>query len=275
MKPGLGALSIGVGCCAMMLAGHAAAAATLGGTVSMGAGLGLCRDDRLVPLDTAQDSFALSGAASCGGGSVSADVKGDAATASIGLRASAVGNGSGSSQTAASVQFRDRWDITAAPGTGFGSVTVPVTLHLDGSISPSAVFHPGFGRFLDYNLSFGQPNSFNVFSAVGSVSAVGTFSQTFTGSVVLPYGAGQPLQADVILSLSVPGLLEGNVDFYNSASVSVLLPTGYVVRNSSGLQLFAAPVPEPATLPMLACGLAVILGLSGARSIRSGQLQLA
>ena len=35
------------------------------------------------------------------------------------------------------------------------------------------------------------------------------------------------------------------------------------------------PVPEPATLPMMACGLAVILGLSGARSIRSGWLRLA
>jgi hypothetical protein len=262
MKSARNLLSVGGACCVMLLSGQAAALATLGGAVSVGSGQGACRDDRSVPQNTSQDFFALGGATACAGGSASADVKGDAASASIGLKTSASGNGAGSSQTAASVAFRDFWDITVAPGTASGPITIPVTLQFDGSISPGAVFNPGFGRFLDYSLNLGQPFSFNVFSATGSLTAVGNYSQSFSGTVVLPYSAGRPLRAVIDLSLSVPGLIEGTVDFYNTASVSVQLPAGYVVRNSSGTQLFAAPVPEPTSLMMMASGLALLLGCS-------------
>lgn len=262
MKSSRNLLSVGVACCAMMLSGQAAAVATIGGAVSMGSGQGACRDDRIVSQNTSQDAFALSGATACAGGSASADVKGDAASASIGLKTSASGSGTGSSQTAASVAFRDFWDITVAPGTASGPIIIPVTLQFDGSISPGAVFNPGFGRFMDYSFNFGQPFSFNVFSATGSLTAVGNYSQSFSGTVALPYSAGRPLRAVIDLSMSVPGLLDGTIDFYNTASVSVQLPAGYVVRNSSGTQLFAAPVPEPTSLMMMASGLALLLGRS-------------
>ncbi|WP_150123853.1 PEP-CTERM sorting domain-containing protein [Methyloversatilis sp. RAC08] len=250
---------------ALLMAGNAAAVATTGGAVSMNSGQGSCSDSRIIPQSTAQDVFVLGGATACAGGSASADIKGDAASASIGLKASASGSAGGSSQTAASVSLRDFWDISVAAGTPSGSITIPVTLQLDGSISPGAVFNPGFGRFLDYSLNFGQPFSFNVFQATGRLTTVGNYSQSFSGSIVLPYSAGRPLRAVVELSMSVPGLLEGSIDFYNTASVSLQLPAGYVVTNSSGTQLFAAPVPEPASIMMMMSGLALVAGLSRAR----------
>jgi hypothetical protein len=262
MNPARSLILLGFACGATLMAGHAAATATIGGAVSMNSGQGSCSDNRIIPQSTQQDSFALSGATACAGGSAGASVKGDAASASIGLKASASGTADGSSQTAASVSFRDFWDISVAPGTPSGSITIPVTLQLDGSISPGAVFNPGFGRFLDYSLNFGQPFSFNVFQATGRLTTVGSYNQSFSGSVVLPYSAGRPIRAVIELSMSVPGLLEGSVDFYNTASVSLQLPAGYVVSNSSGTQLFAAPVPEPASIMMMMSGLALVAGLS-------------
>lgn len=99
------------------------------------------------------------------------------------------------------MRLLDFWDISVAPGTASGPITVPVTLQFDGSILPGAVFNPVFGRFMDYSFHFGEPFSFNVFTATGSLTAAGNYSQTFSGNVVLPYSVGQPLTAIIDLSM--------------------------------------------------------------------------
>lgn len=243
---------------ALVSALPAGATATLGGTVSVNAGSGTCFDSGQVPGNTLQDSFHLLRTTACSGGSASAELRGSAATASIGLLATSSGNGQGSSQAAAQVQFADQWQIAVPAGTPWGPISLPVALHLDGSVTGAAIFHPAFGRFIDYNLNVGEPFSLNVFSATGSITATGSFSQTFSGVVTWQY-AGQPLRASVEMSLFVPGLLEGAVDFYNTASVSMSLPAGYAATTSSGLPLSFAPVPEPSRAALTAAGLLLLL----------------
>jgi hypothetical protein len=240
---------------------QAMATASIGGVISVVASSGVCGDSALVPGNTAQDTFLLSGNAACNGEFALVDLRGDAASASVGLLASASGNGFGSSQAAAQVSFTDHWLLTPPVGTAPGtSINIPVSLSLDGDISAGAVFHPGFGRFLDYNLKisdlYGPLSPGGLFSAIGSISATGPYSQTFNGSVNFFYfgGTSLPMTAVVELSLSVPGLLEGTIDFYNTASVSIDLPPGFTATTSSGVPLDVADVPLP-TAPALFAGL--------------------
>jgi hypothetical protein len=258
------------GCLALLpmgalMTGEAAATASLGGVVSALAGSGVCNDTKSVPLNTPQDTFALGAATTCSSGSASADIHGEAATASIGLRATSVGNGFGSSQAVALVGLHDYWLFSVPAGIAANtSIKIPVTIKLDGSISPGAVFDPAFGRFLDYNLTISDHYSplspTGQFAAIGNVSASGVFSKTFTGNVDFRYfGPGSlPMRADIELSLNIVSLLEGSVNFYNTASVSLGLPAGFSVTTSSGLPLVFAPVPEPATYAMLLTGLGLL-----------------
>jgi hypothetical protein len=208
---------------AVFACNHASATAMLGGVVSMVAGSGTCHYNKLVPLDTRQDTFALSGATSCSGGSTSVDLHGEAATGTVGLRATSSGNGLGSSQAAAQVYFSDLWQISVPTGAAVGTYTIPVSLTLEGSISPAALSH--FNRFMDYNLSirdlYSGLSTNAVFEANGSITSTGVFSQTFSGNIDFRYfgpGSALPMTAEVIASLFLPGLDEGVVDFYNTAS---------------------------------------------------------
>jgi hypothetical protein len=246
---------------------HASAAATLGGVVSMVAGSGTCNYSKLVPLDTPQDTFVLSGATGCSGGSSSVDLHGDAATGTVGLRATSSGNGLGSSQASAQVYYSDHWLISVPMGTAVGTYTIPVSLTLEGNISPGAL--SGFNRFMDYNLSIRDlyaglsPNT--LFQANGSISSTGAFTQTFSGNVDFRYfgpGSALPMTAEVIASLVLPGLNEGVVDFYNTASISMDLPSGFSVTTSSGLPLVFAPaVPVPPAAYLLGSALIGLLGM--------------
>ena len=56
---------LAVVCLATLFGSEAAASAALGGVVSVLAGSGSCNDSKLVPGNTLQDTFALSGAAAC------------------------------------------------------------------------------------------------------------------------------------------------------------------------------------------------------------------
>lgn len=246
-----------LGCLAWCAAGPAAAIAYMGGVVSATAGSGTCSGGLLVPLNTAQDSFALDRGASCAGGSASAKLRGDAATASVGLLALSSGNGFGSSQVAAQVYLTDAWQIAVPAGTPRGPINLPVTLHLDGLVSAAAQYHPSFGRYLDYALTIGQQYTSNVFSAYGQVKSAGAFAQSFSGMVSMQY-QGAPLTMSIELSLFLPGLLEGSVDFYNTASISMALPAGFSASTSSGLPLVFAPVPEPGGAALLSAGLCVL-----------------
>jgi hypothetical protein len=243
--------------CALTFSGPAAATATLGGVVSLVGGAGGCNISASVPLNTLQDNFLLSRATGCAGTTSAAQLRGSAATASVGMRASSSGNGLGSSQVAAQVSLTDQWQITVPVGTPVGPITLPVSLHLEGSITPAALYAAQFGRFLDYTMNIGLPFSFNALSANGAISTAGAFAQTFNGTVTWQY-TGQPLRAAIELSLFMPGLNEGVLDFYNSAAASVQLPAGYVATTSSGLPLLFAPVPEPSPVALLVVGLVAV-----------------
>ena len=200
---------------------------------------------------TAQDTFALSAVTACNGGSASADARGDAATASVGLRGTSSGNGVGSSQAGGLVQFTDHWLLTPPVGTGTGTIiNIPVTITLEGSVSAGAVFDAAFGRFLDYDLTisdkYGPLNPGGSFAALGRISASGVFSQTFSGSVDF-YNSGStalPMTAVVSMNLFLVSLQEGTVDFFDTASISMVLPSGFSATTSSGLPLVFAPVPS-------------------------------
>jgi len=264
LAPGVCLLAI------LPFADEANAAAFIGGTISSYAGTGACSDPKFVSNGTAQDTFVLNSAAACGGGSASGAIRGDAASASVGLFATSSGNGFGSSGVAGQVAFTDKWLLTVPVGTSVGYFNVPVSLKLDGSVSPGAVDDASFGRFLDYNLTISDlynplaPG--NSFSALGKITTPGNFALTFDGSVNLYYwGPGSlPTTALVEMSLFLPALFEGTVDFYNTASITLDLPAGYSATTSSGLPLNFASVPvdppsgvpEPVTLALFSAGLA-------------------
>lgn len=260
-RPFLGAVIAGL---FTLTAGNASATANLGGTLSVVARGGACSDTKQVPATTLQDTFLLSGAAACSGEFASVDMYGDAATASVGLRGTALGNGSGSSSVAAMISFTDHWLLTPPAGIAPGLISIPVSLTIEGSVSPGAAFNPSFGRFLDYGLSIRDYWSGAVagsfLSAGGSVVANGNFSQTFGGNVNFRYfGPGSlPMTAEVAMNLFIPALQEGTVDFYNTSAISMTLPAGFSVTTSSGTPLVFAPVPEPAVNATMLAGLALV-----------------
>lgn len=261
-------------CSTLTLAGPAAATASIGGAISLVGGAGLCNVSALVPQDTVQDNFLLSRTTACAGTNSEAQLRGSAATGSIGLRAASSGNGLGSSQVAAQVRLADIWQISVPAGTPLGTINLPLSLHLEGDISQTALYAPQFGRFLDYNLNIGPPFSLNLLSASGRINTTGAYSQTFSGTIAWQY-TGQPLQAAVDLSMALFGLNEGVLDFYNSAAASIQLPAGYSATTSSGLPLVFAPVPEPAPALMLAAGLAAVLLLTARRGAKAWSPQAA
>lgn len=253
---------------AVLACNQASATATLGGVVSLVGGSGACNFSKLIPLNTQQDTFMLSGATGCLGSSSSVDLQGDAATGTVGLRATSSGNGLGSSQAAAQVYFSDHWLLSVPTGTAVGTYTIPVSLTLEGSISAGALSGFQFNRFMDYNLSirdfYAGVSSTTLFSTSGSITSTGTFTQTFSGNVNFRYfgpGSGLPMTAEVIASLFLPGLNEGIVDFYNTASISMILPPGFSATTSSGLPLVFTPVPIPSAAYLFGSGLLGLLGM--------------
>jgi hypothetical protein len=144
---------------------------------------------------------------------------------------------------------------------------IPVTLSLDGEVAPGSIHAPGVGRFLDYNLAIsdksGLADPLQLFRADGQVGLTGSFAQTWAGILALyNYNAtALPMTAVVELGLFVPNLLQGSVDFFNTASVSLQLPPGFTARTSSGLPLVfdpVLPVSAPGTIGLAALGLLAI-----------------
>lgn len=249
-----------IGC---VVAGSAGATAQIGGGIgtSFTGGFGSCNRSQRVPLDTAQDSFALSLAASCDGGAASASgaLRGDAVSRSVGMQLAAAG----SSSAAAEVRFFDTWLLTVAPGTLPGMFTMPVSFTLDGSVTPGAFARLG-GIFLGYSFSTrdiysGLPSS--SYAVAGNILSTGSFVQTFAGTVDFRYlGVGSSLQptAEVEMILRAPQIEFGALDFFNSATASLVLPAGWSATTASGLALslpVAPAVPEPSSLALMLLGL--------------------
>lgn len=246
-------------------AGLAHATAQLGGALSLGVNGG-CRFDALVPLTTLQDTFVLAGATpslpGCGGLSVSGALRGDAASPAVGLKIVASGP---NTPAAAQVSLVDEWIITPPAGTAAGPVLFPVILTLDGLVAPGSVFQAATGRFLDYTLAISDKynglDPLYKFRTDSQITTTGPASLSFSGTVAIRnYNtAAIPMTAVVQLGLSVPNLLAGTVDVFNTASLTMTLPPGFTAVTSSGLPLrFATPVPEPGTNALWALGLFAI-----------------
>lgn len=263
-----------------LLAGPAAATASLGGVVTALSGLGQCHDTHIVPGTTLQDTLNLSAATACQGGSAGGTVYGDAATGAVGMSGYAIGSSPvpGSSQVAAQVQYMDHWLISVPAGTAPGTISLPVVLTLEGTISAGAL--SGFNRFLDYSINlrdlYGAPIPDPPFSAIlsstGSVTATGAFSSVVSGNVNFNYygpGSALPMTAEVSITMGYPGLNEGTLDFSNTASIAMILPPGFSATTSSGIPLdFTSAVPEPATVTMLLAGLAFMAAGSRRRKFQ-------
>ena len=242
---------------ALVIGGEAHATAFIGGVISttFAEGLGSCNKSKLIPLDTRQDTFSLSLAATCTTSAASGDLRGDAATGSVGMRLST----SNLALAAAEVSFIDSWVLTVAPGTPSGTYTLPFSFTVEGTVSPGSIGR--LNRFVDYVLSArnvysGLPSG--SFAVNGSVTSVGAFSQTFSGTVDFQYttvGRPLPLTAEISLILFAPQIEKGTLDFFNTASASIDLPEGWSAATSSGLPLVFAPVPEPISSTMMLLGL--------------------
>jgi hypothetical protein len=246
-----------------------ATATTISGVAGAIASSGACNDTKQVQANTSaavRDTLELHAATSCNGQSASVDLRGDSATATIGIKASANGTSTGSSQAAGEVALHDTWVFTVAPGHAPQTfISIPVSITLEGNISSDAIFDPVFGRFLDYSLFVTDFYTNLGLLPSGKIATTGAFSQTFSGNVDLDYFGLNSLQSklNIALQMDIVSLLHGTVDFYNTASISLDLPEGVSVVTSSGLPLrFGSPVvgavPEPGTIPLLLAGLAII-----------------
>ncbi|MEO6032130.1 MAG: PEP-CTERM sorting domain-containing protein [Burkholderiaceae bacterium] len=263
----------------MLWSNPAAATARTGGVIYLVGDSGNCNVSASVPLNTVQDVFALSRSTGCAGTASSVDLRADAATGSIGLRGTSAGNGLGSSQAAAQVSFMDLWSIGVPVGFAPGTFSIPATLKLDGSVPPGAL--SGFNRLADYSLTFrdlyGGLSPTSLLQGNGSITTAGSYALSFSGNIEFRYygpGSALPPTAEVTMSVFMPGLNEGTVDFYNTASVWLDLPPGFTATTSSGIPLMFTPaVPEPSSGALMLLG-AACLGAGGAwRRARSARLR--
>jgi len=258
--------ALAAGCAALVAGGAAHATAQIGGVIStsFAEAFGACNKSSLTPQNTFQDSFALNVTAPCAAGSAGGDLKGSAASGSIGLKVYATGTGA----VAAQVALFDNWVLTPPAGTLAGNYLIPVHLHIDGTVSAGATTQRP--SFLDYGLTLRDIYGSNlppaIFTAYGSVTATGAYSKTFDSFLsVRYYGSGGGLQTTVetTMQMTVGELENGTVNFYNTAFASLDLPAGWTAVTSSGLPVVA--VPEPGTAMLMLCGLAAVV----ARRVRS------
>lgn len=246
-------------CAALLAHGAASATAQLGGVISTTFSEGGCNKSALVPLTTEQDTFALNLAAPCAAGSAGGTLKGDAATGSVGLKVDAAGTGFVSSQ----VSLADQWILTPPPGTAAGTYAIPVSLHIDGTVSAGAIAVLG-GQFLTYSMTVLDFNSFSSrIDGIDAVTVTGPYSKTFGGPLNVRYfgpGSSVPSKLEISVQMSVPQLRAGTIDFYNTAFAALTLPTGWTAVTSSGLPVTAVPEPATSALILLGLGTLVLLG---------------
>lgn len=246
-------------CVGLLASSAARATARIGGVVStsFAEAFGACNRSTQVPQDTLQDSFTLNLTAPCAAGSAGGNLKAAAATGSAGLKVFAFGTGA----VAAQVSMIDNYLLTPPPGTPAGNYLIPVSLHIDGTVSAGSTSQNP--AFLSYGLTLRDIYGGNlppaIFTAYDSVTATGAYSQTFNSSLSMRYfGPGGGLQTTVELTvqMSVSQLASGTIDFYNTAFASLALPAGWTAVTSSGLPVTA--VPEPATALLMLLGVGVV-----------------
>jgi quercetin dioxygenase-like cupin family protein len=260
-----------------------ASATMIGGVAAAHAGGGSgCQDTKVVPLNTVQNSVALSASAACLGESASVDLYADAATTSMGMKATANSGLKLGAQVNAFVGLIDRWVFTLPASIATGIIlSIPVSFTLDGNVAPGSTYRSSYGRFMDYVFTISDPqqgySQLQTFQKTGSITAAGVYADTFSGIInLINRGPGLGMLADVEMNLWIPGLESGLVDFYNTAKIFLDLPDGVSVTTSAGLPVtFGTPpvvpepgnVPEPATWILLMAGLAGVVGCRRRHSV--------
>ena len=142
-------------------------------------------------------------------------------------------------------ELQDQLTFFSAPG-GPSLFTVTFGVNVHGVITPGGLNGAGFASV---SLKLGAPTGGMIFSAPGTYSEIVSITTTVT--------AGQLLNLDATLST---GLVANGrtVDFSNTATAFLILPTGVTFTSQSGVFLTQTPtaVPEPATILLLGSGLA-------------------
>lgn len=254
---------------ALATIGSSASASMIGGVAAAHAGGGSgCQDTHSVPLTTVQNSMALSASVGCLTESASVDMYADAATASLGVQASAIPNAALGTQANALVGLIDRWIFTLPAGVATGAMlSIPVSFTLDGNITPLSSYRSSYERFMDYGFSIlDLGNTTSQFSRYGRITAPGVYSNVFSGVInLINGGPGLGMMAEIDMSLNIPGLEVGLIDFYHTARISLDLPDGVSVATASGLPLdFGSHiVPDPVSLPEPASWMLLMIGLAG------------
>jgi hypothetical protein len=222
-----------------------AQAHSVGGTVSIFAGVPNCNDSDQIVNSQLSSATTAAQCTAANGASSSASSHADLTTGSVGLGFVASPVAGGYAGGAGQSSLTDQLHFTVAGGIGQNEdLLLPVTFTLDGSLSPDALFDPVYGRYLDYNFSFSDFASSDPEHALAAYGPVTTtpFVGPLTFSKVVKI-RGAFLTASVALDLFAPGITQGSVDFLHTATVALDLPPGVSFTSDSGVFLTA---PEPA-----------------------------
>jgi hypothetical protein len=241
-----------------------AQAYSVGGTVSIFAGVPNCNDSDQVVNAQLPSATTAAGCTATNGASASGSSLADLTTGSVGLEFLAIPVAGGYAGGAGQSSLTDQLHFSVAGGIGQDEdLLVDVTFTLDGALSPDALFDPSYGRYLDYSLHFYDFASFDpdhALTALGTVTTTPFLGPLTFSKVVKIRGAF--LTANVSLDLFVPGIIQGSVDFLNGATIALDLPPGVTFTSQSGAFLTA---PEPGATSLAAATLATFAALARRR----------
>ena len=242
-----------------------AQAHSVGGTVSIFAGVPNCNDSDQIVDSQLSSATTAAQCTAANGASSSASSHADLATGSVGLAFLATPVAGGYAGGAGQSSLTDQLHFAVAGGIGQDEdLLIPVTFTLDGTLSPDALFDPIFGRYVDYDFSFFDFASFDpehALSAFGKVTTTPFLGPLTFSKVVKIRGAF--LTANVALDLFAPGIIQGDVDFLHTATIALDLPPGVSFTSDSGVFLTA---PEPAGAALGAAALLALVALRRRRA---------
>jgi len=239
-----------------------AQAHSVGGTVSIFAGVPNCNDSDQVANSQLASATTSAGCIAANGASASGVTSADLAAGSIGLELFASPISGGYAGAAGQAFLIDQLHFTVPGGVPQGDdLLVGVTFTLAGALSADALFDPIYGRFLDYDLNFYDWAS--PFDPEHGLKEYGQLTTTpLLGPLVFSQVVkirGDFLLANVSMYLTVPGITQGSLEFLDlqdGATIELDLPPGVTFTSLSGVFLTA---PEPASTTL---GIACVLTLA-------------
>jgi hypothetical protein len=246
-----------------------AQAHSVGGTVSIFAGVPNCNDSDQVVNSQLASATTIAGCIAANGASASGVTTADLAAGSIGVELFASPTSGGYAGGAAQASLTDQLHFTVPGGLPPGEdLLVGVTFTLEGTLSADALFDPIYGRFLDYDLNFYDWAA--PFDPEHGLTEFGKLTTApFTGSLVSSQVVKIDrdfLLANVSMYLTVPGITQGGLEFLDlldGARIELDLPPGVTFTSLSGVFLTA---PEPGATALATASLATLAVVARARS---------